>query len=226
MNQQRARIKERIRKLLALSESPYEAEAAAALAKAQALLSREGLALSDFVLDADGVVELAVAAGIGISPWEKKLLKCVLSATYTGALRAYRNKEEELIIIGREVNAVTAKILYEYLHETVRRKADTFRDSIDDLESFRIGMVDSIQKKFQDQEQASHASSVRRDIIVAMEQERLKENRDYIKEHYGTPNSSDEWYGVDPNSFGLGQGIGKKISINRQISSVDRTEEQ
>jgi len=219
MHEQRAKIKDRIRKLLALSQSPYEAEAASALAKAQALLCREGLALSDLGVDASGVVELRVAAGPTISPWEKKLLKCILSATYTEALRAYGGKEEELIIVGREANVVTAKILYEYLHATVERKADTFRDSIDDLESFRIGIVDSIRKRLRDQEQAMGTSSARQDNIVAMERERWKENVDYVKAHYGSAGCSDDWYGVDPNSYGLGQGIGKKIPTNRQMPS-------
>ena len=219
MNEQRARIKDRIRKLLALSESPYEAEAASALAKAQELLSHEGLSLSDFGVDASGVIELTVAAGPTISPWEKKLLRCILSATYTEALRAYGGREEELIIVGREANVVTAKVLYEYLHATVKRKADTFRDSIDDLESFRIGLVDSIRKKFRNQERAGGTSSARRDTIVAMERERSKENADYIEANYGSASSSDDWYGVDPNSYGLGQGIGKKIPINRQLAT-------
>ena len=114
---------------------------------------------------------------------------------------------------------VTATILYEYLHATVERKADTFRDSIDDLESFRIGIVDSIRKKLRDQEQAMGTSSARQDDVVAMERERWKENVDYVKAHYGSAGSSDDWYGVDPNSYGLGQGIGKKIPTNRQMPS-------
>ncbi|MBN1835123.1 MAG: DUF2786 domain-containing protein [Spirochaetales bacterium] len=221
MSKQWARIKDRVRKLLALSGSPYEAEAASALAKAKDLLSHEGLGLSDLDLDRPGVVELRIVTGPRISPWEKRLLHCILLATYTEALHASEGTEGELILVGREANVLTAKILYDYLHETVRRKADTFRDSIDDLESFRIGMVDSIRRKFQDQEQAVGTSNAREDITAAMAREQARESTDYVQAHYRGASSSNDWYGVDPNSFGLGQGIGRKIRINRQLCPPD-----
>lgn len=220
-NERRARIKERVRKLLALAESPYDAEAASALAKAKALLSREGLGSLDFGACAPGIVESRVAAGPVVGPWERRLLRCVLQATYTEALRVRGGEEEELIIVGREANVVTAKLLYDYLHETVKRRGDAFRESMDDIESFRIGMVDSIRRKLQERDQVSAASSAGREITVAIERERSKENADYIKARYGSASPSDDWYGVDPNSYGLGQGIGRKIPINRHVASSE-----
>jgi hypothetical protein len=98
MNKQREKIRERIRKLLALSQSPYEAEAASALEKAQKLLTREDFTLSDPGVDESVLVELRIGAGPIDSPWEKKLLKGILSATCTEAsLQRGRGKERPLL---------------------------------------------------------------------------------------------------------------------------------
>ena len=214
-----AKIKDRIRKLLALSSSPHEAEAAAALAKAHELLLRHGLTMSEISTGESGIRELTVVIKASIDPWEEKLLKCILSATFTEALKTSGDNEEELIIIGREANIVTAKILYEYLHETIVRKCTTFSGSIEDLESFRIGMVDSLDRKFQDRNKGLRTAAISKEMIVALEHERSSENRRYIEEQYGKPDTSGTWYGVDPNSYGLGKAIGKKISINPQLFS-------
>ena len=101
MNKKQTNVVNRIRKLLALSESPYEAEAASALAKANALLSKQGLALSDVLVSGPEVVELRLTSVPRVSPWEVKLLKCILSATYTQALRVYEEKEQVLRIVAR-----------------------------------------------------------------------------------------------------------------------------
>ena len=207
---------DRIRKLLALSESPYDAEASLALEKAQVLLIKQGLTISD-LLEESKVIELSISYGKHIQPWEERLLKCILSATFTEAIQVYDKNEQELIIIGREANVITAKILYEYLHETVKRKAEVFRDSIEDLESFRIGMVDSIRTKFK--EKAIQHLNKQSDSTNELKHVFLRETEEYIEEHYGTPENKNSWYGVDPNSYGLGKGIGKKISIDQQLSS-------
>ena len=219
MDTKQSKIKDRIRKLLALSKSPHEAEAASALAKAHELLSRYGLGKSDLSSDVSGIVELVVALEAHIKPWEEKLLGSILSATFTEALCVDENNKQKLIVIGREANVVTAKILYEYLHETVERKAEMFCESIEDLESFRMGMVNSIDKKFKDQQNDTHDAGKNRDLVVVLENERSEENLQYIRERYGNPDFSDNWHGVDPNSYRLGKAIGRKISINRQLFS-------
>ena len=215
----KSKIKDRICKLLALSKSPHEAEAASAMAKAHELLSKYGLGKPDLSSDVSGIIELAVAVEAHIKPWEEKLLGSILSATFTEALCVDENSKQKLIVIGREANVVTAKILYEYLHETVERKAKMFCESIEDLESFRMGMINSIDKKFQDQQNGIHDSDKKRDLVVVLENERSGENLQYIREHYGNPDFSENWHGVDPNSYRLGKSIGRKISISRQLFS-------
>ena len=60
----------KVRKLLALGESPSEAEAASALAKAQALLARYGLSLSDVEPETSEVTE-ATLVGLGLNKMNK-----------------------------------------------------------------------------------------------------------------------------------------------------------
>ena len=100
-----------------------------------------------------------------------------------------------------------------------REVAEMFCESIDDLESFSVGMVNSIDKKFQDQQNDNQDSDKKSDLVVVLENERSEESLQYIREHYGNPDFSESLHGVDPHSYRLGKAIGKKISINRQLFS-------
>ena len=57
-------------------------------------------------------------------------------------------------------------------------------------------------------------------LVLATEKVSKRENMDYIKKIYGNPEISENWYGVDSNSYGLGKAIGKKISIEQQLDKA------
>ena len=215
-----SKIKERIKKLLSLSESPNEAEAASALAKAKLLLSRYGLNTSELTGNKSGEVnETVIQHGESLAPWEEKLLKCIIRATYTEILKITEEDKLRLVIIGQESNVISAELLFDYLKNAVEQRADLFSESIDDLESFCIGMVESISQKFEKRAEKEIKSAGSRELVSTAERKSKRENLDYIQNVYGQPEESDNWYGVDSNSFGLGKAVGRKISINSQIES-------
>ena len=210
--------KSRILKLLALSQSPNESEAASALTKAKMLLSRYGLNVEDLSNKKDALVnEISIQQENALAPWEEKLLKCILKATYTEVIKLHENDNESLRIIGRRSNIITAQILYDYLKKAIIKRANLFSDSIDDIESFRLGMVESIKLKFEEKAKLEIKHGNCKDLVLTTEDVSKKENMEYIKNSYGNPRISDNWYGVDSNSFGLGKAIGRKICIDGQI---------
>ena len=79
------------------------------------------------------------------------------------------------------------------------------------MESFYIGMVESINQKFDDKLKQEMKLSNSIEIVLNIEKISKKENQDFINDNYGNPKINDNWYGVDPNSYGLGKAIGKNI---------------
>jgi len=211
------KIKDRIRKLLALSESPNKAEAASALAKANLLLSQEGLSVGDLSSVASNVRNVLLRETDNLTPWEERLLKCITKATATDALKIYNGDKIHIRIIGREPNTISAINYYEYLQKTVEEKSELFNESIGDIESFRIGMVEGINQQIQQKKEVKSALSSSKDVIRNTAAEYKKDNDQYIASEYGNSNISDNWYTVEPNSFHLGKSIGRKISIYDQI---------
>ena len=109
----------KVRKLLALGESPSEAEAASALAKARSLLARHGLSLEDVKPERDDIVESAILEKRRLRAWESHLVAVVTEATFTRALHVTAAGSSRVLIVGREVNTGAAKALFEYLHLVV-----------------------------------------------------------------------------------------------------------
>lgn len=226
MNQSDQRILSRIRKLLALSESPFEAEAASALGKANELLLAHGIDQGVVAAGNPKIVDRVASEGGEISPWEIRLARCVGGATLCDVILVTEEYRRELRFVGREVHVVSAGVLFDYLHEAIERRAAMFREAIDDLESFTMGMVESVTAKLPVLDTTRGAtgstasrgtgSAQKREIVVFTE--RVEgENRAYVADRYGEPEEHTDYYGVDPNSFGLGKGIGRKIPVHRQI---------
>ncbi|MBN1649544.1 MAG: DUF2786 domain-containing protein [Spirochaetales bacterium] len=209
----------RIIKLLALSKSPNAAEASSALAKAKLLLSRHGMDMGDLPGKEADIVDACPGRKGPLKPWEEKLLACISEATFTEILKIYGDEKETLRIIGKRADVITASILFEYLGSAVEKRAQMFRESIDDLESFRLGMVESIKRKFAEKAKRQKKAAKSRDRVSGEDIKRRETNRKYVYENFGDPERSDSWYNIDENSYGLGRAIGRKISVDKQISS-------
>jgi hypothetical protein len=210
---------DKIKKLLALSSSPNESESAAALLKATELLVKNKLKMEDIKDECTIVKEDDLDVVHEIRPWEEELLSGIKKATFTEVIVLDMKSNKTLRLIGRESNVITAKVLYEYLHETIMKKGMLFHDCIDDIESFRLGMVKSIQHNLKQRFAKEKSLEAIKNQIVVVKKGSKEENMDYIEKEYGTTNERDNWYGVDENSYGLGKSIGKKISIDSQLTS-------
>lgn len=131
---EKEKVIERIRKLLALSTSANEHEAALAAERAQALLAQYNLSRSDvdrseeqeFVMDYDEVTDSR--------PWRRGLATMVAQlyfCTYmfdwrkepTTSRRCGYFRYDVHIFIGARHNMEVAKLMFKYLYETVERLA-------------------------------------------------------------------------------------------------------
>jgi hypothetical protein len=222
MNDEQLKTKkliERIKKLFALTESPNESESAAALDKAKELLAKHKLSIDEIKNETALVKEKLLEVVIDIKPWEEELLSCITNTTFTEILVLHIDSNKHLQLIGREANIITAKILYEYLHDIIMKKGNLFHECIDDIESFRLGMIESIKYKLK--QRLLHKKSVENMEyqIVVVQKGCKEENMSYINREYGKTNMRDNWYGIDENSYGLGKSIGSKITLNSQLPS-------
>jgi hypothetical protein len=109
-------IKRRIKKLLALSKSPNENEAVAALEKARALMNEYHLTETECIY-----ARHSVKATKRLSKW-----RCVLSnaVAWLNYCESFRNTVRgEMIFYGESFDAFMAGEMYQYLSKTIERMA-------------------------------------------------------------------------------------------------------
>ena len=211
-------ILEKLKKLIALSESPNEAEAAAALSKVQLLLAKHGLSMSDLDFAESDIIEKAILNKKRLRNWESALLSTVMNATYTEVI--HKPSEGKVYIIGRDINVAAAENLFIYLHDTIKRISRKYTTVIRHADSFRYGMVVNINKRLKSiEEQSSEPGSEEKQIIVSMTGETSSENKDFLNDNYGKIRKKRVNSRVEPDSYGLGQKVGNKISLNKQINN-------
>jgi len=209
-------IIDKIKKLLALSKSPNEKEAASALQKAKALLTKYGIDFSEINKANINILEKVFIKNKEISNWQYKLIECITYSTFTEAIIEVNDKEQEIKIIGRKVNVITAMNLYEYLDTTVFQISKKYTSIVRDMESFRYGMVEKIQQRLKHSENTYNANN-EKELIIVINRETEKENTEYIKNKYGDVENKNYHDPVEENSYGLGKIIGGKISLNKQV---------
>lgn len=127
---------EKVRKLLALSQSSNEHEAALAAEKAQAMLAEYNLSMADvaseekdedFIIDADDVTESV--------PWRRTLAASVAKLYFCDYFFTHRYdptvsrscgyiRKDIHSFVGAPHNITIAKMMFQYLSQTVERLAD------------------------------------------------------------------------------------------------------
>lgn len=121
------KIMDRIRKLLALSKSANEHEAARAAERAQALLARYNLQIADLDQSSNMEVELDSELKTDAGPWRRALGSQVAPMFFCRYLfsgfEKGRTTYDEHWFIGAPHNIVVAKLIFIYLCKTVDRLA-------------------------------------------------------------------------------------------------------
>jgi hypothetical protein len=238
MEQASEELLAKVRKLMALGESPSEAEAASALEKARTLLARYGLSLSDVDTKESEVTESVLLEKKRLRKWEAHLVFVVCESTFTQALHVTQGDASRVLLIGREVNAVSAAELFAYLHLVVLKLGRTHGKDVNHLESFKLGVVSRIGERLHaDDLKASDNGRTHstnddrtttgragdnpvasdREVAVIMTQTSKRENSAYIADRYGKTKTKRTGRRVDAESYYAGRAAGDGVSLNRQI---------
>ncbi|OHD15604.1 MAG: hypothetical protein A2087_09390 [Spirochaetes bacterium GWD1_61_31] len=223
MDAAQTQILEKVKKLLALASSPSEAEAAAALDKATVLLAKHGLSLAEVQEEAE-VQESVLLEKQRLRGWESALIYGICQATFTEALHYRSQAGGRILLIGREVNIVTARELFGYLHRLILVLGRAHSPSLAHVESFRQGIVHRIGERLAARNAADSAAgrTTRADpattaLILRADAAARTENQAFIKQKYGSTSTRKSGRRVEADSYHRGRAVADSISLDQQI---------
>ncbi|MBD6620169.1 DUF2786 domain-containing protein [Komarekiella sp. 'clone 1'] len=228
------KIGEKIKKLLALSQSPNEAEAISAFSKAQEILTRYNLSLADLADEApQEVEEQIIDQSKRQSTWKGILLNAVASANYCLAFNRKSRNSTESIILGRKVNIQSAQMQFEYLVQAIERLAtEEIGDACDrqSLRAFKnafklgaaqrlqIRIIESIEQQKREGISACGDAAQVSAIVMRSLYERLEaELKAYTATNLNLKFRNSRPCCNSADGFAAGQSAGNKISLNKQV---------
>jgi hypothetical protein len=240
MDAVQSQVLDKVKKLLALAKSPSEAEAAAALAKASVLLAKYGLSMAEVQQEED-VQEAVLLEKKRLRVWESYLVSVVCKATFTEALHYRTQAVGRILLIGREVNIVTARELFTYLHRVILILGRTYSPEIAHVDSFRQGLVqrigerlaeqyregqDTDQRTGKDQQKGKHQKDSEADsgesitaLVLRADAAAHNENHAFIKEKYGNTTTRRTGRWLEADSYHRGRAVGDTVNLDRQIAA-------
>lgn len=127
------KILDKVRKLLKLSDSPNEHEAAAALRRAQALMDRYRISESEL---AASDIEVAIdpepmeASTRQVPPWKQALCVAVAQSNRCEALLTGR-ADTRVVVVGSPTDTAVARVMYDFVKDCILRMslADARREA-------------------------------------------------------------------------------------------------
>ncbi len=226
----KAKVIDKIRKLLALGQSPNENEASNAMAKAMALAMEYELDLSDVeqTKEVNSIGELSLT-GVrsGIAHWERNLMNGVCRSLNCKALRSRTTNmrgtaRQEWFCIGGESDSIVVQFLYSYLKEALHTLSDIHMKGLDFYnnnqrkkyrESYMLGATATVLNKVHDkyvqevpQTEAVTALMVRKDTAV-----------DNYLESIGCKTIKRRQHNVEARAYMSGKVEGASIGVNQAM---------
>lgn len=149
--QEKDKIIDKVKKLLALSKSSNEHEAGLALENANKLLMKHNLEMADIdeVSLSDIIEENDLILGKRIMSWKIDLLNAVMRLNGCQILmHRVRNGNKRISAIGKKHNIEVSIFMYDYLIKTMDRTLkEKQKDDVIDPFSYRMGFCSAISRK-------------------------------------------------------------------------------
>lgn len=192
------KIQNKIRKLLALGRSPHPEEASSALAKAEDLRKRYGLAaLPEY--EEHPFFEQELVLGTEIPEWRKALAGVVASVRQVDAMLYTTGTDPGIRLRGTEERIQRAEKLFEYLDTKIMEISPKYVSVVRDIEGFRLGMVAGIEERLESEERKTGPEE--RQVVLS----------DLPATDFSEAEEPVISGRADPDSYGLGRAIGRKI---------------
>lgn len=229
--ERKTKLIERIQKLLALSSSPNEHEAALASARAQELLLKYNLTMGEVELNREEAIETIIDLGKRRPErWISSLLGGVCKAFDCQAINLGGGR---LSIIGGPADCEAAKFTFNYLHQTTKRLATRYVElhrheghakSI--RYSYSLGVVFSVTKTLRDMKEKNKRKAEQADpstgaALVRIEDQKNLHINNFLAKHYPRLTTSRARFNVASGSaFSSGKKDGKNVRIRRGIGGT------
>lgn len=225
-------IANKIKKLLALSQSPNEAEAIAASRKAQELLTRHNLSMADLADSSqEDVEQYEVSSQQKSDRWRESLIDGVADANFCEFLtRTTRGNGSTYLLIGRPSNCKVAALQYEYLCKTVERLASEAVNETGEKgfrNAFRVGCAKRIRQRLKEtvREQCSQGvvsndGNISAIVMRSLFEQRQSEIKQYISSEIGRVRYVNKSSSVSSASgYAAGDRAGRQVSLNKQVGA-------
>lgn len=226
-------IKEKIQKLLNLSESDNEHEAASALAKAMELMNKWNL---DLAMVTGQKVELQ-EYNFPFTRWTGELQELavrVLSLSDCSAVYRHGRKEinttARMYISGRPRDIQNFIYLFEFIRDRLKKESQKFKLSIrnsgsntrNNLEtkSFRFGFIETICAKLKNSRQMFFTENK---ALISIDSEvKLKEARDHLyqqmEENIDKRNKPNKTVYINESALKAGKNVASEIDLNVAVN--------
>ena len=221
------KLVERIKKLLALSQSSNENEAHLAILKAQMLLAKHKLTMkevNEFKINNSSVKEKVSGITFTKAKWKAHLAQII--ADNFGCYIYFKTyRSNKIVFLGREEDALICNIVLEYAIDCINSNVQRIRYifikkgcSTKGVENdFALGFTTGMQHKFEEQKNKNQECA-----LILVKDNEVNEayyNKKFVK-------SVDTTVEVkrDEGLFTIGYKEGRKFSISDKIASSDDTE--
>ncbi|MHC0067460.1 DUF2786 domain-containing protein [Nostoc sp. UIC 10890] len=221
------KIADKIRKLFALSESSNEAEASAAAAKAQEMLTRHNLSIASLQdWTPQPLEEEEVRQFKRMTSWKFILLSGVCWGNYCSAITRHYYSGSKMIILGRKVNIVSTRIQFEYLEQTIERLAKQAQGNRAFRNAFKLGaanrLVSRILENREQQKSGGIAGTTESVAVPAIIVQALYEKLESELEAYLNNVKVKQMalpYCGSKDGYFSGISAADSVSLNHQVSS-------
>lgn len=237
--EEKEKLIDKIRKLMALSQSPNEHEAALAAARARDILDKYDLSLTEVEMNDEEIVEHRVDTGTRNAPlWMGRLAVSVSKAFNCRVFKIYGI----MVFCGTKPDTQVSEYTYMFLFRTVKRlckehKASLERSGVWDaqfrgrpgsrtyMQSYALGVVNAIDEKLkgfiQSKERMQRFETFKKatgkDLMVIKNQ---AVDRYCRKLHLRRARSHAN---LDYTGFAAGQRDGRNVQIHQGINGVNGT---
>jgi len=236
----KAKLLDKARKLLALSKSPNEHEAASAAEKMQTLIAEYNLDMRDVMNEPGHVGNRPVVIDKSIltpsNPWRRRLANAVSSLYFCKYYYEPHPKGNLHCFVGLEVNVAVSKMMFQYLLTTVNRLAQEGSKAYpkDEQSPYRVTFREACTSRLctrihERLEAAKQGGVIKTEsgttlpALLSMYEQEKKRNEEHIEQEVGPlRNVKTRVFLGHGSGYRDGRAAGDRISLDTQVGSETR----